>query len=60
VYQIGVFVPNPATLVAQNPNLLNFKMPAQVAVRLTIGTVNSLNPENSGYISQPGIVLNVK
>ena len=60
VYQIGVFVPDPATLVAQNPNLLNFKMPAQVAVRLTIGTVNSLNPENSGYISQPGIVLNVK
>lgn len=60
VYQIGAFVPDPATLVAQNPNLLNFKMPARVSVRLTIGTVNSSNPANSGYISQPGIVLNVK
>jgi hypothetical protein len=60
VYRLGVFFPNPAMPPAQNPNLLNFTMPSQVAVRLVMGTVNSSNPDNSGFLSQPGIVLNVK
>lgn len=60
VYQISVYVPDPAKLVAQNPNLLNFKMPPQVAVKLVVGTVNPFNPDNSSLISQPGLVLSVK
>jgi uncharacterized protein (TIGR03437 family) len=60
VYQIGVYVPNPATLVSQNPNLLNFQMPPQVSVVLVMGTVNSSNPANSAQISQPGLILSVK
>ncbi len=60
VYQLGVYVPDPALLAKQNPNLQNFKLPAQVGVKLVLGTVSSLNPDNSEMISQAGIVLNVK
>lgn len=60
VYQLGVYVPDPATLVAYNPNLKNFKMPPQVAVKLVFGTVNPSNPDNSAIISQPGLVLCIK
>jgi uncharacterized protein (TIGR03437 family) len=60
VYQISVTVPDPAKLAAQNPNLLNFKMPPQVSVVLVLGAVNPLNPANSVQISQPGLALSVK
>lgn len=60
VYQLGVYVPDPAKLVNDNPNLLNFKMPPQVGVKLVFGAVNPLNPDNSAMISQVGLVLNVK
>jgi uncharacterized protein (TIGR03437 family) len=60
VYQIGVYIPDPADLGRQNPNFLNFKYPAQVGVKLAIGPLSSLNPDNSAIISQGGIVLNVK
>jgi uncharacterized protein (TIGR03437 family) len=58
VYQLGVYVPDPAKLVNQdNPN---FKLPPQVGVKLVFGAVNPLNPDNSAMISQVGLVLNVK
>jgi hypothetical protein len=60
VYQISVTVPDPAKLVDQNPNLLNFKMPPQVGVQLVLGTANALNPISSSQISQSGLLLNVK
>jgi len=60
VYQLGVYVPDPAKLAANNPNLLNFKLPPQVGVKMVFGAVNPLNPDNSAMISQVGLVLNVK
>ena len=53
VYQIGVYVPDPAKLVDQNPNLANFQFPPQVSVKLVMSTVNPYNPDNSEEISQP-------
>jgi hypothetical protein len=43
VYQLTVYVPNPASMVASNPNLLNFKFPPQVGVVLQINGVTSQN-----------------
>jgi uncharacterized protein (TIGR03437 family) len=60
VYQLSVFVPDPSTAANFNPNLLNFKFPPQVGVKLIFGAINSLNPDNSDIISQGGLVLNVK
>jgi uncharacterized protein (TIGR03437 family) len=50
VYEIGVYVPDPASLAAQNPDLRNFKFPPQVPVRMLLG----------GVSSQLGIALSVK
>jgi hypothetical protein len=52
VYRLGVFVPDPATQAARNPNLANFKMPPQVRVRLVMGDVDPSNPNNSVLLSQ--------
>jgi uncharacterized protein (TIGR03437 family) len=41
VYQIQVFVPNPATLVSANPNLQGFVFPPLVGVTLVINGVTS-------------------
>ncbi|HEV2446009.1 MAG TPA: hypothetical protein VGS58_08810, partial [Candidatus Sulfopaludibacter sp.] len=60
VYQIGVYVPDPASLVDRNRNLANFRFPPQVSVKLVLSAVNPYNPDNSEEISQPGLVLNVK
>ena len=60
VYQIGVYVPDPAKLAGQNPNLQDFKFPPRVGVKLVVGDVNLLNPDSSAMISQGGIVLNLK
>ncbi len=43
VYQITVYVPNPATLVANNPNLKNFTFPPLVGVVMQIDGVSSQN-----------------
>jgi uncharacterized protein (TIGR03437 family) len=50
VYEIGVFVPDPASLAAQNPDLKNFKFPPLVPVTMVLGAVRS----------QFGIALSVK
>ena len=60
VYQLSVFVPDPATLVNNNPDLKNFKFPAQSSVRLVMGTRNPLNSANSPMVSQNGIFINIK
>jgi hypothetical protein len=57
VYQISVYVPNPASL---NPDLRNNPIPPQQGVTLVMGPVNSSNFEGSSMISQPGLILNVK
>ncbi|MGA2115132.1 MAG: hypothetical protein ABSH56_10340 [Bryobacteraceae bacterium] len=57
VYQISVYVPNPAGL---NPDLRNNPIPPQQGVTLVMGPVNPPNFEGSSMISQPGLVLNVK
>ncbi len=60
VYEISVYVPNPATDASQNPNLTGFTMPPQVEVRMVLGDVNSSNPDWSALVSQAGIALSVK
>jgi uncharacterized protein (TIGR03437 family) len=60
VYQLSVFVPDPAKLADQNPNNVGFKMPPRVGVRLVMGPVTPGSPDSSAMVSQPGIVLNVK
>lgn len=49
VYQITVYVPNPASLVANNPNLLNFRFPPQVPVTMQI----------AGATTQNGIAISI-
>jgi uncharacterized protein (TIGR03437 family) len=60
VYQLKVFVPDPAQLVMNNPDLKNFKFPPQSAIQLVMGTPNSLNVGNSPMVSQAGIFVNVQ
>ncbi len=60
VYQLKVYVPNPADLVKNNPDLKNFKFPPQVGVKLVMGPVHSLNPDNSTLLSQGGVVINLR
>jgi uncharacterized protein (TIGR03437 family) len=60
VYQLSVFVPDPATLVKNNPDLKNFKFPPQSSVQLVMGPPNSLNFANSPMVSQNGIFINIK
>jgi uncharacterized protein (TIGR03437 family) len=50
VYEIGVYVPDPATLVANNPDLKGFKFPPLVPVTMVLG----------GVRSQLGISLSLK
>lgn len=47
VFGITVYVPNPTTLAAYNPNLVNYKMPPTVAVDLQV----------NGVFSQPGLSI---
>ena len=59
VYRLSVYVPDPATLVKNNPDLKNFQFPAQSPVKLVMGPVNSLNYTNSQMASQSGIFINL-
>jgi len=43
VYQITVYIPNPATLAANNPDLANFRFPAVVDVVMQIDGASSQN-----------------
>jgi uncharacterized protein (TIGR03437 family) len=43
LYAIGVYIPIPSQLVAQNPNLLNFVYPPQDPVNIYIGATESPN-----------------
>jgi uncharacterized protein (TIGR03437 family) len=49
VYQLTVFVPNPASLVANNPNLKDFTFPPLVAITLQVG----------GGTSQYGLAISI-
>ncbi|HWF11252.1 MAG TPA: SBBP repeat-containing protein [Bryobacteraceae bacterium] len=49
VYKITVFVPNPADLVANNPNLRNFRFPPLVGLTMQI----------NGFASQNGIAISI-
>ncbi len=60
VYQLSVYVPNPATLVNNNPDLGSFSFPAQSGIQLVMGTPNALNFANSPMASQGGILINIK
>jgi uncharacterized protein (TIGR03437 family) len=60
VYEIGVYVPNPATYASQDPTLSGFTMPPQVSVVMVLGDVNASNPDSSVLLSQAGIALSVK
>jgi uncharacterized protein (TIGR03437 family) len=60
VYQLSVYVPDPRAFADRNPDLRAFSFPPQVGVKLVMGAVNSMNPDNSEMSSQTGIVLNVK
>ena len=60
VYQLKVYVPDPASMANSDPNLQGFTFPPQVGVRLAIGPVPQGYPNGSPYFSQPGILLNVK
>jgi uncharacterized protein (TIGR03437 family) len=50
VYQLMVWVPDPAAMAATDPNLLNFTFPSQVGVILTI----------DGASSQYGLAISIK
>ncbi|MGD0300542.1 MAG: SBBP repeat-containing protein [Bryobacteraceae bacterium] len=43
VYQIGVYIPNPASLVSQNPDLMGFILPPEVSVTMSVGAARSQN-----------------
>ena len=57
VYQLSVYVPNPAVT---RPDLPNFHFPPQVSVRLVMGPVSPGNFANSAFVSQGGLALSVK
>lgn len=60
VFQLSVYVPDPAQYADQNPSLKNFKFPPQVAIRLGMGPVSPYDYSGPAMISQAGIVLNVQ
>uniref|UniRef100_Q01W23 IPT/TIG domain-containing protein n=1 Tax=Solibacter usitatus (strain Ellin6076) TaxID=234267 RepID=Q01W23_SOLUE len=60
VYQLSVFVPDPAVLANNNPDLKNFKFPAQSGIQLLMGPSNASNFANSPMVSQNGIFINIK
>jgi hypothetical protein len=43
IYQITVYVPNPATLVVDNPGLANFQFPPLVGITMQIDGASSQN-----------------
>ena len=60
VYQLSVMVPDPATLVKNNPDLKNFTFPPQSSVHLIMGPPGSASFLNSPMVSQGGIFINIR
>lgn len=59
VYQLSVFVPDLATLVKNNPDLKNFKFPAQSSIKLGMGPANASSLASFQF-SQSGVFVNIK
>ncbi len=57
VFRLSVFVPDPAVLAQNNPDLKNFSFPAQSAIQLLMVPANS---PNSQTFSQNGVFINIK
>ena len=57
VFQLSVFVPNPADLVKNNPDLKNFTFPAESSIQLMMVPTNSAS---SSMVSQSGVFINIK
>ncbi len=60
VYQLGVYIPDPAALANNNPDLKNFQFPAQSPIQVVMGPPGSLHFGNSQMGSQNGILINIK
>ena len=60
VYQLSVYIPDPATLVNNDPDLKNFQYAPQVGIQLVMGPSPTAGYQNSQMASQIGIVINVK
>ena len=54
VYQLSVFVPDPAVLAQNNPDLKNFRFPPQSYIQVWMG------PTNAPMLSQTGVFINIK
>ena len=60
VYQLGVYVPDPAVLAQNDPDLKNFQFPPQSGIQLVMGPPESLHFGNSQMGSQNGILINIR
>ena len=60
VYQLSVYIPDVAALVNANPDLKNFKFPAQSPIQLVMGPSNALNFANSQAVSQNGLFISIQ
>lgn len=60
VFQLSVYVPDPAVLAQNNPDLKNFQFPAQSGIQIVMGPTDSLHFGNSLLGSQSGIFINIK
>jgi uncharacterized protein (TIGR03437 family) len=54
VYRLSVYVPDPAVLAQNDPDLKNFQFPAQSSIQVRMG------PSDAPMTSQTGVFLNVK
>ncbi len=54
VYQLSVLVPDPAVLVQNNPDLKNFRFPAESSIQVRMG------PTDSTMLSQTGVFINIQ
>jgi uncharacterized protein (TIGR03437 family) len=54
VFRLSVYVPDPAVLAQNNPDLKNFNFPAQSGIQLLMG------PTSSQLVSQNGVFINIK
>jgi Beta-propeller repeat len=60
VYKIGVYIPTPAALAANDPDLANFTYPAQTGIQIAMGPVSPAAFIYSPMASQAGIFVSIK
>jgi uncharacterized protein (TIGR03437 family) len=60
VYQIGVYIPTPAALAANDPDLASFIYPAQTGIQIAMGPVSPAAFIISPMASQAGIFVSIK